>query len=141
MDIKLVNKSNNPDPKMATKGSAGVDLAATERLILNPGSYKLINTKLSMAIPEGYVGLICSRSGLACKRGIFVLNAPGIIDSDYRGEIGVILANFGSETLVIEPGDRIAQMVFVKYESISFLQVDSLDETERGDGGYGHSGI
>lgn len=128
-------------PTMETSGAAALDLRALERTSVAIGSHALIKTGLKMAIPKGFVGMICSRSGLALKNGVFVLNAPGVIDSDYRGEIGVVLANFGTERFFIEPGDRIAQMMFVPYVEPEFVISSELDETDRGQGGFGSTGV
>ena len=123
--------------------SAGVDLKAniSEPITLGPLQRILIPTDLYMAIPEGYVLQICSRSGLALKNGIFCLNAPGVVDADYRGNVGVILANFSDTPFIINPGDRVAQAVLNKFEKIEWDEVTTLNETERGTGGFGHSGI
>lgn len=128
-------------PVYAQIGDAGADLISTEELTLTPGQTKLVKTGTLVAIPESMVGMVCSRSGLAAKNAIFVLNAPGIIDSGYRGEIGVVLHNAGEEWFAIKPGDRIAQLVFVRHVVVGFNQVESLDETERGDGGFGSTGV
>ena len=143
MIVQIINKSNNKLPEYATSQSAGMDLRANieESIILAPLERKLIHTGLHIALPVGYEAQVRPRSGLALKKGITVLNAPGTIDADYRGEIGVILYNTSTEDFVIEPGERIAQMVIAKYEQISWEQVEVLDETERGDGGYGHTGV
>lgn len=127
-------------PTTATPGSAGLDLYSEVRTTINEGERKLIPTGISMAIPEGMVGLVCPRSGLALNEGITVLNAPGIVDSDYRGQIGVVLINHGSKQVLIDRGERIAQMVFVKFVGMTPHEHDELDETERGDGGYGSTG-
>ena len=123
--------------------SAGMDLKAniSEPITLGPLQRILIPTDLYMAIPEGYELQICSRSGLALKNGIFCLNAPGVVDADYRGNVGVILANFSDTPFVINPGDRVAQAVLNKFEKIEWDEVTTLNETERGTGGFGHSGI
>ena len=143
MKVCVVNKSNHRLPEYSTPMSAGVDLKAniSEPIILDPLQRTLIPTDLYMAIPEGYELQIRSRSGLALKRGIFCLNAPGTVDADYRGNVGVILANFSDTPFVINPGDRIAQAVLNKFEKIEWKEVTTLDETERGTGGFGHSGI
>ena len=143
MIVKVINKSNNKLPEYATSMSAGFDLRANleEPVILKAGNRMLIGTGLFIALEPGYEAQVRPRSGLALKKGITVLNAPGTIDADYRGEIGVILYNTSKEDFVIEPGERIAQMVIAKYEQISWEQVEVLDETERGDGGYGHTGV
>lgn len=143
MVVKVINKSNNKLPEYATSQSAGMDLRANlkESVILKAGDRMLIGTGLFIALEPGYEAQVRPRSGLALKHGITVLNAPGTVDADYRGEIGVILYNASKEDFVIEPGERIAQMVIAKYEQISWEQVEILDETERGAGGYGHTGI
>lgn len=143
MVVYIVNKSNNPLPKYETKYSSGVDLRAyvEEPIILDPGKRVLVPTGLYMEIENGYEGQVRPRSGLAIKHGITVLNSPGTIDSDYRGEIKVILYNTSDTTFKIENGDRIAQMVFAKVEQVELLQTKYiLDETERGIGGFGHTG-
>ena len=142
MIVKVINKSNNKLPEYATSMSAGFDLRANleEPVTLKAGDRMLIGTGLFIALEPGYEAQVRPRSGLALKKGITVLNAPGTVDADYRGEVGVILYNASKEDFVIEPGERIAQMVIAKYEQISWEQVEVLDETERGDGGYGHTG-
>ena len=141
--IKIVNKGNQPLPEYATPQSAGVDLRANidEPVELKPLSRALIPTGLHIALPEGYEAQIRPRSGLAIKKGITCLNTPGTIDADYRGDIGVILINLSAETFVVNPGDRIAQMIINKFEQAEFELVEELDETERGEGGYGHTGV
>lgn len=143
MVVKIVNKSNNKLPEYATSMSAGFDLRANleEPVTLKAGDRTLIGTGLFIALEPGYEAQVRPRSGLALKKGITVLNAPGTVDADYRGEVGVILYNASKEDFVIEPGERIAQMVIAKYEQISWEQVETLDETERGAGGFGHSGV
>lgn len=144
MEIKIINKSNNPLPTYATSGSAGMDLKASlkemEEIIIRPGERKLIPTDLFIQLPEGYEAQIRPRSGLALKNGITVLNSPGTIDSDYIGNIGVILMNQSIDNFFVRNGDRIAQMVIAKYEKVNFVAVDTLEETERGSGGFGHTG-
>jgi dUTP pyrophosphatase len=129
-------------PHYQTEHSAGVDLyAAVEaETIIAAGAWKLVPTGLAIAIPEGYEGQVRPRSGLALKQGIGMLNAPGTIDADYRGEIGIILFNFSDKPFIIQRGDRIAQLVFARVEKASFVKVASLSETERGTGGFGHTG-
>lgn len=141
--VKLINKSNNPNPYYETYGSAGVDLRAftEEDIFIHPMERKLIHTGLYMQIPEGYEGSVRPRSGLALKNGITVLNTPGVCDSDYTGEICVILINFSDEDFVVKNGDRIAQMLFKPVERAVFAEVRELDETERGEGGFGHTGV
>lgn len=143
MKIQVVNKSKNQLPEYATSLSAGFDLRANleEPVTLEAGERKLIGTGLFIALPEGYEAQVRPRSGLALKKGITVLNAPGTVDADYRGEVGVILYNASNEAFVIEPGERIAQMVIARYEQAELIQVETLDETERGDGGFGHTGV
>lgn len=140
--VKLINKSNNPNPYYETKGSAGVDLRAftEEDIIIRPMERKMIHTGLYMEIPEGYEGSVRPRSGLAIKHGITVINTPGVIDEDYRGEICVLLVNLSTEDFIVKNGDRIAQMLFKQVERAIFAEVKELDETERGDGGFGHTG-
>lgn len=143
IDVKIINTSNNDLPAYSTPQSAGMDLRAylTEPVTLMPGERKLIETGLYIALPEGYEAQIRPRSGLALKNGITVLNTPGTIDADYRGEIKVILYNASNEEFIVSSGERIAQMVIAKHEKANFIEVTSLDETERGDGGFGHSGV
>ena len=140
MQVKVVNNSRNPLPKHQTEGSAGVDILSNEDLILRPEDTKLISTGLSFEIPNEYYGQICSRSGLAVKNNVIVLNGVGVIDSDYRGEIKILLRNFGDIDFVIKKGDRIAQMVFLKYQRVNFELTETLSETERGAGGFGSTG-
>ena len=143
MEIKIINRSHHDTPSYATPGSAGMDLRAnlTEPVTLKAGERKLIPTGLFIALPKGYEAQIRPRSGLALKKGIGLLNSPGTIDSDYRGEIGVILINLSQEDFIVEDGERIAQMVIARYEQAQWNVVDTLDETERGAGGFGHTGI
>ena len=142
MKIEIINKSRHALPQYSTPLSAGMDLRANinEPITLNPLERKLIPTGLYIALPEGYEAQIRPRSGLAIKNGITVLNTPGTIDADYRGEIGVILINLSSEPQTIEPGERICQMVIAKHEQPELVEVVSLTQTERGAGGFGHSG-
>lgn len=143
MKVKIINKSRHQLPEYATAQSAGVDLRANidSPVVLPPLGRALIPTGLYMALPDGYEAQVRPRSGLALKQGIMVLNTPGTIDADYRGEIGVILANVSDVEVKINDGDRIAQMVINKYEKVTFEEVDVLDETERGAGGFGHTGV
>lgn len=143
MKIKIINKSKHELPKYATTGSAGMDLRANinHPIVLAPGERVLIPTGLHIALPVGYEAQIRPRSGLAIKYGITCLNTPGTIDSDYRGDIGVELINHGHEHFVINDGERIAQMVIAQYEQAEWVMVEELDETERGDGSYGHTGV
>ena len=124
----------------AHEGDAGADLRSVEDTIITPNSRILVHTGLQMAIPTGYVGMVCPRSGFALKQGVTVLNAPGIVDSGYRGEVGVILLNTSEQTVTVCKGDRIAQMVFVPYSHMAFEHVESLPETDRGEGGFGSTG-
>jgi dUTP pyrophosphatase len=142
-NIRVVNRSNNPLPTYATKGSVGMDLHlfSEEPITLEPLQRSLVGTGIYLEIPSDMEVQIRPRSGLAYKHGVTVLNAPGTIDSDYRGEIKVLLINLSGIDHTIQPGDRIAQMVFSKYEKISLLAVESLEDTERGEGGFGHTGI
>lgn|SRR5574344_841355 len=141
--IKVVNKSNNPLPCYATPLSAGMDLRAnlTSPITLKPLERKLIPTGLYISLPEGYEAQVRPRSGLALKKGVTVLNTPGTIDADYRGEICIILVNLSNEDFIIENGERVAQMVIARCEQAEFVDVDVLDETDRSDGGFGHSGV
>lgn len=143
MKIKIINKSKHELPKYTTAGSAGMDLRANidNPITLAPGERVLIPTGLHIALPVGYEAHIRPRSGLAIKHGITCLNTPGTIDSDYRGDIGVELINHGHEPFIINDGERIAQMVIAKYEQAEWVVTEELDETERGDGGYGHTGV
>ena len=140
--VKIVNKGRQQLPAYATSQSAGMDLRANieEPIELQPLERRLIPTGLFMALPDGYEAQVRPRSGLALKHGITVLNTPGTIDADYRGELGVILVNLSNTPFTIEPGERVAQMVIAKYEQAALEEVEVLDETERGAGGYGHSG-
>lgn len=143
VDIKVINKGNWSLPEYETSGSAGLDLKASiqEPVALKPMERALIPTGLFMSIPEGYEGQVRARSGLALKHGVTLANGVGTIDSDYRGEIGVILINLGDENFIIEDGDRIAQFILNKYERANFKVVENLDRTERDSGGFGHTGI
>jgi dUTP pyrophosphatase len=140
--IKKVNE-NAVIPFYSTKGSAGMDISACIEIneMIDPGEVKMISTGLSIALPIGYECQVRSRSGLAAKNGIFALNSPGTIDSDYRGEIKVILANFSKVPFEVENGMRIAQLVIAQYEHIAWEEVNELNETERGEGGFGSTGI
>ncbi len=142
MKIQIINKSKHELPKYATSLSAGMDLRANidQPVVLKPLERCLVPTGLYIALPEGYEAQIRPRSGLALKKGITLLNAPGTIDADYRGEIGVIVVNLAAEEFVIEDGERIAQMVIARYEQAEWQAVEVLDETERGEGGFGHTG-
>jgi len=142
MEVKIVNRSGNPLPGYSTPLSAGMDLRANmeESIVLKPLERRLVPTGLFMELPAGYEAQIRPRSGLALKKGISVLNTPGTIDADYRGEIGIILINLSGEEFVVQHGERICQMVINKVESVSWSEVDSLEESERGAGGFGHTG-
>lgn len=141
--IKVINRGHQPLPAYATEQSAGMDLRANigEAVVLRPLERRLIPTGLHIALPQGYEAQVRPRSGLALKHGITVLNSPGTIDADYRGEIGVLLVNLSSEDFVVNDGERIAQMVIARHEQAEFDLVDELDATERGEGGYGHTGV
>jgi len=142
MKVAIINKSNNALPTYETSASAGLDIRAfiPESIILAPGYRKLIKTGLFLEIPVGYEAQVRPRSGLAFKNGITVLNSPGTIDADYRGEVGVILINHSKEEFEINSGDRIAQLVFAKVEQALWMETDTLSETERGEGGFGSTG-
>lgn len=141
--IKVVNKGNQQLPEYATPLSAGMDLRANigEDIVLRPMERRIVPTGLYIALPAGYEAQVRPRSGLALKHGITVLNSPGTIDADYRGEIGVLLINLSDNDFVITDGERIAQMVIARHEQGEFEIVDELDTTERGEGGYGHTGV
>ena len=143
VQIKVVNKGKQPLPKYQTSQSAGMDLRANidAPVLIKPLDRKLIPTGLHIALPEGYEAQIRPRSGLVIKNGITIINTPGTIDPDYTGDVGVILVNISNEDFVVQPGDRIAQMVINKFEQAEFKVVEELDETERGEGGFGHTGI
>ena len=143
IEIKVVNKGHHPLPQYATEQSAGMDLRANldNPIILQPMERRLIPTGIYIALPEGYEAQVRPRSGLALKKGITVLNAPGTIDADYRGEVGVVLINLSQETFTVNDGERIAQLIFARYEQGYLITVEALDETERGAGGYGHTGV
>ena len=142
MKVKIVNQSRHPLPVYSTLLSAGMDLRAhlDESVTLTPGARTLVPTGLYISLPQGYEAQIRPRSGLALKKGITILNAPGTIDADYRGEIGIIIANLSQEHFVVNDGERIAQMVVAKHETVEWEQCSSLDETQRGAGGFGHTG-
>ena len=142
IQVKIVNKGKQQLPQYATAGSAGMDLRADidRPILLKPLERKLIPTGLKIALPVGYEAQIRPRSGLAIKYGVTVLNSPGTIDADYRGEVCVILVNLSNVDFVVNPSERIAQMVVAKHEQVDFQIVETLDETERGDGGFGHTG-
>lgn len=142
MQIKVINKSKHALPAYATEAAAGMDLRANlaEPVVLKPLERRLIPTGLFIELPVGYEAQIRPRSGLALKKGITVLNSPGTIDADYRGEIGVILINLSSEEFVIADGERICQMVVARHEQAQWVETDELGGTERGTGGFGHTG-
>lgn len=143
MEVSVINHSHHPLPSYATPLSAGMDLRAnlSEPLTLEPLGRAVVPTGLHIALPAGYEGQVRPRSGLAARHGITVLNAPGTIDADYRGEIGVPLVNISSEPFVIRDGERIAQLVIARHERVEWREADSLDDTERGAGGFGHTGV
>ena len=143
MKLKIVNRGRQPLPAYATEQSAGMDLRANidEPIVLQPMERVLVSTGLYIALPPGFEAQVRPRSGLALKHGITVLNAPGTIDADYRGEVGVLLINLSKEPFTINDGERIAQMVIARHEQVELEPTDKLDETERGTGGYGHTGI
>ena len=143
MKIQVINKGRQPLPQYATEQSAGMDLRANidQPVTLRPLERRLIPTGLYMALPAGYEAQVRPRSGLALKKGVTVLNSPGTIDADYRGEVGVLLVNLSQEDFVVNDGERIAQMVIARCEQGEFVEVEALDETERGAGGYGHTGV
>ena len=143
MKIKIVNNSQHDSPEYATSQSAGLDLRAnlTVSITLKPLARILVKTGLFIELPEGHEAQVRPRSGLAYKKGITVLNSPGTIDADYRGEIGVILVNLSEEEFVIENGERVAQLVIAKHEQAQWVEVENLDETDRGAGGFGSTGV
>jgi dUTP pyrophosphatase len=143
MNIKIINKSSHDVPHYETMASAGMDLRAsiTESRILKPLERTIVGTGLFIELPVGIEAQVRPRSGLAAKKGITVLNAPGTIDADYRGEIGVILVNLSNEDFIIQNGERIAQLVIAKHERAEWVQVDELSSTERGEGGFGSTGV
>ena len=143
MKVNIINKGHQPLPQYATEQRAGMDLRANldEPVTLKPLERKLIPTGLHIALPAGFEAQVRPRSGLALKKGITVLNTPGTIDADYRGEIGVVLINLSQEDFIVNDGERIAQMVIARHEKADFIEVEVLDETERGEGGYGHTGV
>lgn len=143
MKIQIINHSHHAIPAYATEASAGMDLRASieEPVVLKPLERRLIPTGLFIALPIGFEAQVRPRSGLALKKGITLLNTPGTIDADYRGEIGVIMVNLSQEDFEINDGDRIAQMVIARHEKVEWEPVEVLDETERGAGGFGHTGV
>ncbi len=142
MEIKVLNRSAFPLPQYATEHSAGMDLRANtqESIVIKPLERVLVPTGLHIQLPEGYEAQIRPRSGLAIKHGIGIVNAPGTIDADYRGEIKIILVNLSNEEFVLNPGERVAQMVIAKYEKATLVDVPALDESARGEGGFGSTG-
>jgi dUTP pyrophosphatase len=143
MKIQVVNRGHQPLPAYATEQSAGMDLRAnlTEPVVLKPLERRLIPTGLHISLPKGFEAQVRPRSGLALKHGLTVLNSPGTIDADYRGEIGVVLINLSQEEFTVNDGERIAQLVIARHEQADFIEVEALDQTERGEGGYGHTGV
>lgn len=143
LEVKIVNKSRHPLPGYATDGAAGMDVRAfvDSPVVIPPLGRALIPTGLYISLPQGFECQVRPRSGLAAKHGVTVANAPGTIDADYRGEIKVILVNLSSEPFTVEDGERIAQLVVARYERVEWHAVDSLDTTERGEGGFGHTGL
>lgn len=143
LKVEITNKGRQPLPTYATEQSAGMDLRAdvSESVVLHPMERMLVPTGLHIALPPGFEAQVRPRSGLALKHGITVLNTPGTIDADYRGEIKVLLINFSNQDFVINAGERIAQMVVARHEQVEWVDVEQLDETARGEGGYGHTGV
>jgi dUTP diphosphatase len=143
LKVQITNKGRQPLPTYATEQSAGMDLRAdvSESVVLHPMERMLVPTGLHIALPPGFEAQVRPRSGLALKHGITVLNTPGTIDADYRGEIKVLLINFSNQDFVINAGERIAQMVVARHEQVEWVDVEQLDETARGEGGYGHTGV
>ena len=144
MKIKIINTSSNEVPRHETPNSAGLDLRASipngEKIIIKPHNSALIQTGLKVEIPVGYEAQIRPRSGLALKKGVTVLNSPGTIDSDYRGDVGIILINHSNEDFIVENGDKIAQMVVARHERVDFVEAEELSNTDRGEGGFGSTG-
>lgn len=143
MNIKIINKSQHPLPNYETIASAGMDLRAnlTESITLNPLERAIVKTGLFIELPIGYEAQVRPRSGLAAKKGVTVLNSPGTVDADYRGEIGVILVNLSNEIFVVENGERIAQLIIAKHERAEWVETTELSETARGEGGFGSTGV
>jgi len=143
VEVKIINNSDNDMPAYATASAAGMDVRASvsEPIVLKPLERRLVPTGLRVQLPQGYEMQIRPRSGLALKHGITLVNTPGTIDADYRGEIGIILINLSDEPFTINPGERIAQMVVSEYTRVKWVPTHKLDETERGDGGFGHTGV
>lgn len=143
MNVKIINASKHQTPAYETEGSAGMDLRANieEEIILKPLERTIVKTGLFIALPVGFEAQVRPRSGLAAKKGITVLNSPGTVDADYRGEIGVILVNLSNDDFVIKDGERIAQLIIAKHERVQWNEVDVLNETKRGSGGFGSTGV
>ncbi|QXP73139.1 dUTP diphosphatase [Tenacibaculum sp. AHE15PA] len=143
MNVQIINKSKHQTPAYETEGSAGMDLRANlnEPVVLKPLERAIIKTGLFIALPNGFEAQVRPRSGLAAKKGITVLNSPGTVDADYRGEIGVILVNLSNEEFIVNDGERIAQLVIAKHERVNWQEVTVLNETERGAGGFGSTGV
>ena len=143
MEVKVINKSKHRLPEYQTPGSAGMDLKADidEPIVIKPFERVLISTGIYIALPIGYEAQIRPRSGLACKYGITLANSPATLDSDYRGEVKVCLINLSNNNFVVNPGERIAQMIVARYDNVEWAEVTQLDATERGDGGFGHTGV
>ena len=143
MKVRIINRSHHQLPEYATPSSAGMDLRANleEPIVLKPFEHRLIPTGLFISLPVGFEAQVRPRSGLAIKKGITVLNSPGTIDADYRGEIGVIMINLSHDDFTVNDGERIAQMVITSHERVQWERVESLDDTQRGAGGFGHSGV
>ena len=143
INCKIINKSNNPLPSYQTEGSAAMDLMANlkEKRTLKPLERMLVPTGIYLSIPKGYEAQVRPRSGLAIKSGISVLNSPGTIDSDYRGEVGIVLINLSNKNFIVNNGDRIAQLIVTSFSKISWIESKSLDTTDRGDGGFGSTGL
>lgn len=143
MTVEIINRSKHPTPSYETSQSAGMDLRANldEPIVLKPMQRAIVKTGLFMALPSGYEAQVRPRSGLAAKKGVTVLNSPGTIDADYRGEIGVILINLSEEDFEVKDGERIAQLIIAKYEYIDWVEVKELNETSRGAGGFGSTGV
>ncbi|RKF05121.1 dUTP pyrophosphatase [Tenacibaculum lutimaris] len=143
MNVQIINKSKHQTPTYETEGSAGMDLRANidEAIVLKPLERAIIKTGLFIALPVGYEAQVRPRSGLAAKKGITVLNSPGTVDADYRGEIGVILVNISNEDFIVNDGERIAQLVIAKHERVNWQEVEVLNKTERGAGGFGSTGV
>ena len=142
LKVKIVNRSGNHDPEYGTEHAAGMDIRAfiMGEVIIHPGETKLIPTGIFIELPAGYEAQIRPRSGLALKHGVTVLNSPGTIDADYRGEVGIIMINHGKSPFVVRNGERICQMIIAKHEKVKWEHVEGLNETERGKGGFGHTG-